>query len=72
MHHVSNGVSLVKPPVRSVAATASLLDFSQWGTKKANRKLKIARLFDMTDPKVEEVLAPLRANVKEQVSAIWT
>ena len=69
---MSSDVPLTKPSVRSVAATASLLDFSRWGTKKTNRNLKIALALDMTDPKIEEVLAPLRASVKEQVSAIWT
>lgn len=70
-HRVSSDVPLARPPVRGVAVTASLLDFSRWGTKKANRNLKIALALDMTDPKVEETLAPLRASVKEQVSAIW-
>ncbi|EFN89098.1 Glycyl-tRNA synthetase [Harpegnathos saltator] len=66
VHHVCNKVSLVKPSVRSVTVTASLPDFSRWGTNKVNRRLKIALALDMTDPKVEEVLAPLRASVKEQ------
>lgn len=70
-HHVSINVLLAKSPVKSVATTAYLLDFSRWGTKKANRKLKIHLALDMADPKIEEVLAPLRTSVKEQVSAIW-
>jgi len=70
-HRVSGDVPLAKPPVRGVAATASLLDFSRWGTRKANRNLKVALALDMVDPKVDEALAPLRASVKEQVSAIW-
>lgn len=64
-------VPLGRPPVKSVATTVSLLDFSRWGIKKANRKLKIALALDMTDPEVEGALAPLRASVKEQVSSIW-
>lgn len=71
VHRVSSDVPLARPPVRGVAVTASLLDFSRWGIRKANRNLKIALALDMTDPKVEEALAPLRASVKEQVSAIW-
>lgn len=71
VHRVSRDVPLARPPVRGVAATVSLLDFSRWGTRKANRNLKIALALDMTDPKIEETLAPLRASVKEQVSAIW-
>lgn len=64
-YHVFSNFLLTELPVRNVVTTASLLDFSRWGTKKANKKLKIALALDMTDPKVEEVLAPLRANVKE-------
>ncbi|KYN13767.1 PREDICTED: glycine--tRNA ligase [Trachymyrmex cornetzi] len=66
VHRVSSDVPLARPSVRGVSITASLLDFSRWGTRKANRNLKIALTLDMTDPKVEEVLAPLRASVKEQ------
>lgn len=70
IHRVSD-IPFARPPVRGVAVTASFLDFSRWGTRKANRNLKIALALDMTDPKIEEALAPLRASVKEQVSAIW-
>lgn len=41
-----------------------------WGSKKSHRKVKL-KLFDhqkMADPKIEEILAPLRTSVKEQVS----
>lgn len=65
-YHVSSNLSLIRLPVRNVVTTASLLDFSRWGTKKANRKLKIALALEIMDPKVEEALASLRANVKEQ------
>ncbi|XP_049796890.1 glycine--tRNA ligase [Schistocerca nitens] len=38
-----------------------------WGSRKRNRKLKITfPLNTMADSKIEEVLAPLRASVKEQ------
>lgn len=39
-----------------------------WGSKKKTRKVKLQfPLETMGDPKIEEVLAPLRAAVKEQV-----
>ena len=40
-----------------------------WGSKrhKNKQKLKIQFINMMTDPKIEEVLAPFRASVKEQV-----
>lgn len=40
-----------------------------WGSNKVHRKIKIAdplREIIMADPKIEEILAPLRASVKEQ------
>lgn len=41
----------------------------KWGTRKANRNVPLAQSPDtMADPIIEEALAPLRANVKEQVS----
>lgn len=45
------------------------LQIQQWGSKKTHRKIKISnplRDIIMADPKIEEVLAPLRAAVKEQ------
>lgn len=41
-----------------------------WGSKKSHRKIKIQSLLiqEMSDPAVEEKLAPLRASVKEQVN----
>lgn len=43
-----------------------------WGSKKSHRNIKINQLLlqEMADPKTEEILAPLRASVKEQVSII--
>ncbi|XP_063633791.1 glycine--tRNA ligase [Cydia splendana] len=41
----------------------------QWGSNKVHRKIKIPnplREIIMADPKIEEILAPLRASVKEQ------
>jgi len=39
-----------------------------WGSKKKHRQVKLHfSASDMADPKIEEVLAPLRAQVKEQV-----
>ncbi|XP_070504506.1 glycine--tRNA ligase [Chironomus tepperi] len=39
-----------------------------WGSKKSHRNIKINQLIlqEMADPKTEEILAPLRALVKEQ------
>lgn len=39
-----------------------------WGSKKAHRKVKLNFFANMSDPKTEEILAPLRSLVKEQVS----
>lgn len=40
----------------------------EWGSKKKHRKVKLRLYLDtMTDPKIEKILAPLRACVKEQV-----
>lgn len=43
---------------------------SNWGSKKSHRniKLQLLNLREMADPKIEEILAPLREHVKEQVS----
>ncbi|XP_072396702.1 glycine--tRNA ligase [Diabrotica undecimpunctata] len=39
----------------------------QWGKNKKHRNIKLNLYFDaMADPQIEEVLAPLRASVKEQ------
>lgn len=44
---------------------------NQWGKNKKHRTVKLQWYIDtMADPKVEEILAPLRANVKEQVSKL--
>ncbi|XP_063988643.1 glycine--tRNA ligase [Diachasmimorpha longicaudata] len=37
-----------------------------WGSKKQHRAVKLNFPLDMSDPKIEEALAPLRASVKEQ------
>lgn len=51
---------------RSICITDSYQN--KWGTKKKHRNVLINLQFNaMADPKIEEVLAPLRANVKEQV-----
>lgn len=41
-----------------------------WGSKKSHRniKLQLLEVQKMSDPKIEVVLAPLRMQVKEQVS----
>lgn len=44
---------------------------SAWGSKKKHRKVKLQFTFNkMADPRIEEILAPLRASVKEQVSIV--
>ena len=45
-----------------------LSSIAAWGSKKQHRSIKIISPVTMTDPKLEEELAPLRAKVKEQVS----
>lgn len=39
---------------------------SKWGSKKAHRNIRLKLLKEMTDPRIEEQLAPLRESVKEQ------
>lgn len=44
---------------------------THWGTNKKHRKVKLNVYFDtMADPQIEQILAPLRASVKEQVTKI--
>ncbi|KAK1119609.1 hypothetical protein K0M31_013032 [Melipona bicolor] len=58
--------SIYKQLLRRFTVTARLGDFTKWGTTKKNRKVKIQIRQDMSDPKIEDILAPLRNNVKEQ------
>ncbi|XP_071875134.1 glycine--tRNA ligase [Bombus fervidus] len=58
--------SVYKQIFRRFTVTVRLADFSKWGTTKRNRKLKIQISQNMSDPKIEEILSPLRDNVKEQ------
>ncbi|XP_022919246.2 glycine--tRNA ligase [Onthophagus taurus] len=60
-HITSNQFNL-----RSFSLTSVI--FNKWGTKKKARyiQLKYSYLENMADPKIEEILAPLRASVKEQ------
>lgn len=65
-------VNHTKTQARAVSLTHQLFDTNnpEWGSKKAHRKVKL-RLLEyqkMSDPKIEEILAPLRQTVKEQVS----
>lgn len=68
--HVSSNFHFAELSKSITTKSIVLYDFNRWGTRKTNRKVKIALIFDM-DSKIEETLAPLRARVKEQVSAIW-
>lgn len=47
----------------------SQLEVPAWGSKKhkSKQKIKIQFINIMSDPKMEEILAPFRAAVKEQV-----
>lgn len=64
-----------KPALPVVAARSIQLSVFQaipatpdWGSKKFKTKKKLQVLsYMMADPKMEEILAPLRASVKEQV-----
>lgn len=47
--------------------TKSRVD-SNWGSKKAHRKIKLNLFTNMADPKIEVILSPLRFLVKEQVN----
>ncbi|XP_046419532.1 glycine--tRNA ligase [Neodiprion pinetum] len=53
---------------RNLAVSSRLYsETPQWGSKKKHRKVKLHfQLQSMADPKIEEVLAPLRSSVKEQ------
>ncbi|XP_050663556.1 glycine--tRNA ligase [Leptidea sinapis] len=58
-----NHIKLINNPIKFAHS------IPQWGTNKSHRKIKIPNPFRdiiMADPKVEEILAPLRASVKEQ------
>ncbi|XP_053970973.1 glycine--tRNA ligase [Hylaeus volcanicus] len=54
-----------KQTFRKFSINARLADFN-WGSNKKHRKVKIQILPDMSDPKIEEILSPLRTSVKEQ------
>lgn len=69
------GLFLTKTPffysncnlVRNISVSTFGL-YQKWGTKKKHRDIKLNLYFEnMGDPAIEAVLAPLRANVKEQV-----
>lgn len=64
--------NLIKTPTRVVSLSHQIFysKTSDWGSKKAHRnvKLRLLEYQTMADPKIEEILAPLRQSVKEQVS----
>lgn len=52
-------------------STRHYLKLSNWGSKKSATHVKLVYFPEgMADPQVEQILAPLRAAVKKQVSAI--
>ncbi|XP_063901942.1 glycine--tRNA ligase isoform X1 [Zophobas morio] len=60
---------LYKPCItsRSFCISVFLSKKHQWGSTKKHRDIKLKSYFEsMADPQMEEVLAPLRASVKEQ------
>ncbi|XP_031827407.1 glycine--tRNA ligase [Nomia melanderi] len=63
---VCKNIVIYKQPLRKFTASTRLADFNKWGTNKQHRKVKIQIVQDMSDPKIEEILSPLRASVKEQ------
>lgn len=57
------------PVVSTQLRLSHKVHLQQWGSNKPHRKIKITnpvREIIMADPKIEEILAPLRALVKEQ------
>jgi len=65
--YIIHNVHAVFIPNRKLHRT-SILYSSTWGSKKKHRKVRLQVTLDtMADPKIEEILAPLRASVKEQV-----
>ena len=67
-HHTANSISFLRLNNFSHAAKQLETTSSSWGSNKQHRKVKVGFLIDMTDPDIEKELAPLRANVKQQVS----
>lgn len=68
----SSSVNLFKNRLRNHATSRNTaVNFTTWGSKKQHRKIKLHEIkFGVMDPKIEAELAPLRANVKEQVRDI--
>lgn len=64
--------NLVKTPTRVFSLSHQVFseNNSEWGSKKKHRKVNLQLLEHqkMSDPKIEEILAPLRQKVKIQVS----
>lgn len=64
--------NILKTPTRVFSLSHKVCDSnkSEWGSKKKHRKvnLQLLEYQKMSDPKIEEILAPLRHSVKEQVS----
>lgn len=66
---VYNFSAFSRPLKRSCAQVRLSHSVPNWGSNKLHRKIKIPnplREIIMSDPKIEEILAPLRASVKEQ------
>lgn len=56
-------------PYFTLKLSTSVREAPVWGQKKSQRKVKLNLLqFGQMDAKNEEILAPLRQSVKEQVS----
>lgn len=60
-----------KVPSCSCASTRYYSKQNNWGTKKSVSLVKLVYYPEgMADPQVEQILAPLRAAVKKQVSQV--
>jgi hypothetical protein len=65
--YIIHNVHTVFIPSRQLHRTSGFFN-STWGSKKKHRKVRLQVTLDtMADPKIEEILAPLRASVKELV-----
>lgn len=64
--YITHNIHAIFIPNRKLHQTPVLFS-SAWGSKKKHRKVRLQVSLDtMADPKIEEILAPLRASVKEQ------
>lgn len=65
---------LIKRELQILSSLRSQQEAPAWGSKKHKnkQKLKIQFINIMADPKIEKILAPFRAAVKEQVVSLMS